>query len=76
MKAELLRSTKLNCLLKAYMQSPKDWKNVEMTGFVKYNNGKSEKKNNPDEFTWYARVEITKPLTRDVKDLLIRTAVI
>lgn len=48
-----LNQTELS--LKGYMQSPKDWKNVEMTGFVKYNNGKSEKKNNPDEFTWYAR---------------------
>jgi hypothetical protein len=37
------------------MQSPRDWKNVEMTGFVKFNKGKSEKKDNSDEFTWYAR---------------------
>jgi hypothetical protein len=40
---------------KGYMQSPRDWKNVEMTGFVKYNEGKREKNDNPDQFTWYAR---------------------
>ncbi len=39
---------------KGYMQSHRDWKNVEMTGFVKYNEGKSEK-DHPDQFTWYAR---------------------
>jgi hypothetical protein len=32
-----------------YMQSPNDWKNVEMTGQVKYNSG------GDDEWTWYAR---------------------
>ena len=37
------------------MQSPRDWKNAEMTGFVKFNKGKSEKKDDSDEFTWYAR---------------------
>ena len=37
------------------MQSPTDWTNVEMTGFVKYKKGQSEKKDDPDEFTWYAR---------------------
>jgi hypothetical protein len=36
---------------KGYMQSPNDWKNVEMTGFVKYNAGKTP----DDEFTWYVR---------------------
>ena len=37
------------------MQSPRDWKNAEMTGFVKSNKDKSEKKDNSDEFTWYTR---------------------
>jgi hypothetical protein len=37
------------------MQSPKDWKNVELTGYLKFINGKSEKKDEPDEFTWYAK---------------------
>ncbi len=35
---------------KGYMQSPNDWKNVEMTGYVKFNQGDSS-----DGFTWYAR---------------------
>ncbi|MGH9913059.1 MAG: hypothetical protein ACRD4W_11495, partial [Nitrososphaeraceae archaeon] len=34
---------------RGYMQSPNDWKNVEMTGQVKYNSG------GDDEWTWYAR---------------------
>lgn len=34
---------------RGYMQSPNDWKNVEMTGQVKYNSG------GVDEWTWYAR---------------------
>jgi hypothetical protein len=34
---------------RGYMQSPNDWKNVEMTGQVKYNSGGN------DEWTWYAR---------------------
>ncbi|MFZ0327974.1 MAG: hypothetical protein WBP64_06915 [Nitrososphaeraceae archaeon] len=37
------------------MQSPKDRKNVEMTGYLKFINGKSEKKDEPDEFPCYAR---------------------
>ena len=35
---------------KGYMQSPNDWKNVEMTGVVKFNSGDST-----DSWTWYAR---------------------
>jgi hypothetical protein len=36
---------------KGYMQSPNDWKNVEMTGYAKINNpGDSD-----THFTWYAR---------------------
>jgi hypothetical protein len=34
-----------------YMQSPSDWKNVEMTGFVKLNATTKEE----DNFDWYAR---------------------
>jgi hypothetical protein len=33
-----------------YMQSSKDWKNVEMTGYVKVNSGQSG-----ENFAWYAR---------------------
>ncbi|WP_257458994.1 carbohydrate-binding protein [Archangium lipolyticum] len=36
---------------RGYMQSPNDWKNVEMTGFVKVN----ATGNNGDNFAWYAR---------------------
>ena len=32
------------------MQSPNDWKNIEMTGYVKFNKGDTS-----DGFTWYAR---------------------
>jgi hypothetical protein len=35
---------------KGYMQSPNDWKNVEMTGIVKFNSGDSS-----DSWTWYDR---------------------
>jgi hypothetical protein len=35
---------------KEYMQSPNDWKNVEMTGFVKYDEG-----NDDQNFAWYVR---------------------
>jgi hypothetical protein len=35
---------------KGYMQSPNDWKNIEMTGYVKFNTGDTS-----DGFTWYAR---------------------
>ena len=35
---------------KGYMQSANDWKNVEMTGVVKFNSGDSG-----DSWTWYAR---------------------
>ena len=35
--------------LAGYMQSPNDWKNVEITGYVKLNSG------NNDNFVWYAR---------------------
>jgi hypothetical protein len=34
---------------RGYMQSPNDWKNVELTGQVKFNSG------GDDEWTWYAR---------------------
>jgi len=34
-----------------YMQSPRDWKNVEITGFVKVNETSDES----DNFAWYAR---------------------
>ena len=33
-----------------YMQSPNDWKNIEMTGYVKFNKGSED-----DSWTWYAR---------------------
>ncbi|MGA9521939.1 MAG: carbohydrate-binding protein [Myxococcaceae bacterium] len=36
---------------RGYMQSPKDWKNVEITGFVKLNQASDE----TDNFAWYAR---------------------
>lgn len=32
------------------MQSPNDWKDIEMTGYVKFNKGDTS-----DGFTWYAR---------------------
>ena len=35
---------------KGYMQSPNDWKNIEMTGYVKFNKGAED-----DSWTWYAR---------------------
>jgi hypothetical protein len=35
---------------RGYMQSPSDWRNVEMTGFVKVNAGASA-----SDLTWYAR---------------------
>lgn len=35
---------------KEYMQSPNDWKNVEMTGYVKVNSFKGD-----DNFAWYNR---------------------
>jgi hypothetical protein len=35
---------------RGYMQSPNDWKNVEMTGYVKVNSGQSG-----ENFAWYAR---------------------
>jgi hypothetical protein len=35
---------------KGFMQSSNDWKNVEMTGVVKFNSGDST-----DSWTWYAR---------------------
>jgi hypothetical protein len=35
--------------LAGYMQSPNDWKNVEITGYVKLNSGSN------DNFVWYAR---------------------
>jgi hypothetical protein len=35
---------------RGYMQSPNDWKNIEMTGQVKLNSGDSD-----EEWTWYAR---------------------
>jgi hypothetical protein len=34
---------------KGYMQDPSDWKNVEITGFVKVNSGSG------DNFAWYSR---------------------
>ena len=34
---------------KGYMQASNDWKNVEMTGYVKFNSGSE------DNFAWYAR---------------------
>jgi hypothetical protein len=36
--------------LKGYMQDPKDWKNVEMTGYVKVNSFDSD-----DKFQWFNR---------------------
>jgi len=36
---------------KGYMQAPNDWKNVEITGFVKVNQAEDE----TDNFAWYAR---------------------
>ncbi len=35
---------------RGYMQSPNDWKNVEMTGQVKFNSG-----DNSENWAWYAR---------------------
>jgi hypothetical protein len=35
---------------KGYMQDPRDWRNVEMTGFVKVNSASTN-----DNFAWYAR---------------------
>ena len=35
---------------KGYMESPNDWRNVEITGYVKFNKGV-----NYDNFAWYAR---------------------
>ncbi len=35
---------------KGYMQSPNDWKNIEMTGIVKFNSG-----DYTNHWTWYAR---------------------
>jgi hypothetical protein len=35
---------------RGYMQSPNDWKNVEITGFVKVNSGVAD-----SDLTWYAR---------------------
>src|SRR5918994_4493443 len=35
---------------RGYMQSPNDWKNVELTGYVKVNSGQSG-----ENFAWYAR---------------------
>jgi hypothetical protein len=35
---------------KGYMESPRDWRNVEITGYVKFNKGV-----NYDNFAWYAR---------------------
>jgi hypothetical protein len=35
---------------RGYMQSPNDWKNVEITGYVKVNSGQSG-----ENFAWYAR---------------------
>jgi hypothetical protein len=34
---------------KGYMQSPNDWRDIEMTGYVKVNSGSG------DNFAWYAR---------------------
>ncbi|GMU02165.1 hypothetical protein KH5H1_62850 [Corallococcus caeni] len=36
---------------RGYMQAPNDWKNIEMTGFVKVN----AVNNTQDNFAWYAR---------------------
>ena len=35
---------------KGYMQSPNDWRDVELTGYVKVNDGDSD-----ENFAWYAR---------------------
>ena len=35
---------------KGYMESPNDWRNVEITGYVKFNKGV-----NYDNFAWYAK---------------------
>jgi F5/8 type C domain len=35
---------------RGYMQSPNDWKDVELTGYVKVNSGQSD-----ENFAWYAR---------------------
>ena len=37
---------------KGYMQSSNDWKNVEVSGYVKLNSG-----NDDSGFTWYGRVD-------------------
>ena len=38
-----------NIAAKGYMQSPNDWKDLEITGYVKVNSGSG------DNFAWYAR---------------------
>lgn len=36
---------------RGYMHDPRDWRNVEITGYVQYNAGRDD----GDAFTWYAR---------------------
>ena len=38
---------------KGYMQSINDWKNIEMTGYIKLNKFDTDKENG--EFQWYSR---------------------
>jgi hypothetical protein len=48
---QIATSNQRQLATKGYMQSPNDWKNVEMTGYAKINNpGDSD-----THFTWYAR---------------------
>lgn len=55
MKVKLECLTKRNYPLKDICNLQRIGKNVELTGYLKFINGKSEKKDEPDEFTWYAK---------------------
>lgn len=49
-KIDTLEKAKLEA--KGYMQSPLDWKNVEMTGIVKLNSINKDKENDDDDDEW------------------------
>jgi hypothetical protein len=50
------------------MQSPNDWKNVEITGYVKYNEGKKSNEN----FDWYARGDYIRMQIKELKEQLTK----
>jgi hypothetical protein len=66
-KIATLNQTKLSS--KGYMQSPRDWKNAEMTGFVKFNKGNSEKRTSLMNSLGMQEEEIMRHLIRDVRGL-------